>query len=77
MTEYSEMVEEARREQAFAKWTLQPTYLYMDTKDGILVTKYNDGHIWYDDHGKNTYSYPDDYQKESFWKTLRHRWGGD
>ena len=75
MTQYSERVEETRRQQAFAEWTLQPTYLYMDTEDGILVTKYNDGHIWYDDHGKNTYWFPPDYKRDSWWEQLRHYWG--
>ena len=75
MTQYSEMVEETRQQQEFAKWTLQPKYLYMDAEDGILVTKYNDGHIRYDDHGKSTYSFPDNYKKDSWWEQLRHRWG--
>jgi len=76
MTEHSKMIEEAREQQEFAEWTTQPKYLYMDTEDGVLITKYNDGRIRYDDHGKLTYSFPDGYQKDSFWERLQRHWGG-
>jgi hypothetical protein len=76
MTEFTHLVDKAREDEAFARWTTQPKYLLMDAADGILVTKFNDGHIWYEDHGKSTYSFPPDYKKDSWWERLRHLWGG-
>ena len=76
MTEFTHLVDKAREDEAFARWTTQPKYLLMDTADGILVTKFNDGHIWYEDHGKSTYAFPPDYTKDSWWEQLRHLWGG-
>ena len=76
MTEFTHLVNKAREEEAFARWATQPKYLYIDGSDGVLITKFNDGRTWYEDHGKETWEFPKDYKKDSFWETLRHLWGG-
>ena len=71
MTEFTHLVNKAREQEAFARWSTQPKYLYMDGSDGILITKFNDERTWYEDHGKETWNFPKDYRKESFWENLR------
>ena len=75
MTEFTHLVDKAREHEAFARWSTQPKYLYMDGSDGILITKFNDERTWYEDHSKETWNFPKDYRKESFWENLRHLWG--
>ena len=76
MTEFTHLVNKAREQEAFARWSTQPKYLYLDGSDGILITKFNDERTWYEDHGKETWNFPKDYRKESFWENLRHLRGG-
>jgi len=45
MTEFTHLVNKAREDAAFAEWATQPKYLYMDSSDGIVITKFNDGRI--------------------------------
>ena len=76
MTEFTHLVDKAREEEAFAKWSTQAKYLYMDSSAGIVITKFNDERTRYEDHGKETWKFPKDYKKDSFWENLRHLWGG-
>ena len=76
MTEYTHLVEETRRQQAFREWKNKPLYLH--ASNGKMETKYQDGRIEIEDTstGKKTYEFPEGYEGERYREKLFHRFLG-
>ena len=73
MTEYTHLVEETRRQQAFREWKNKPTSLHLN--NGKMETKYQDGRTEIEDTstGKKTYDFPEGYEGEPYRENLFHR----
>ena len=74
MTEYTDLVEKARRklsqEKAYKKWCNTPKYLH--AHDGIIETAFNDGRVIVEDTSthKETVKYPEGYGSDTWQSKL-------
>ena len=76
MTEYTHLVEETRKQQAFREWKNKPISLHLN--NGKMETKYQDGRTEIEDTstGKKTYEFPEGYEGEKYREKLFHRFLG-
>ena len=70
MTEYTHLVEETRRQEAFREWKNKPISLHLN--NGKMETKYQDGRIEIENTstGKKTYDFPEGYEGEKYRESL-------
>jgi len=70
MTEYTHLVEETRRQQAFREWKNKALYLHLN--NGRLETKFQDGRIEIENTstGKKIYDFPKGYEGEKYKESL-------
>ena len=70
MTEYTPLVEETRRQQAFRKWKNNVAFIHVN--NGKIETKFQDGRTEIEDTstGKKTYDFPKGYEGETYRENL-------
>ena len=70
MTEYTHLVEETRKQQAFREWKNKASYIHVN--NGKIETKYQDGRTEIEDTstGKKTYDFPEGYEGEAYRESL-------
>ena len=70
MTEYTHLVEETKRQQAFREWKNKASYIHVN--NGKIETKYQDGRTEIEDTstGKKTYDFPEGYEGEAYRESL-------
>ena len=70
MTEYTHLVEETRRQEAFREWKNKASYIHVN--NGKMETKYQDGRTEIEDTstGKKTYDFPEGYEAEKYRESL-------
>ena len=70
MTEYTHLVEETRRQEAFREWKNKASYIHAN--NGKIETKYQDGRTEIEDTstGKKIYDFPEGYEGEKYRESL-------